>query len=39
MKAKDIMTERPQVVTPDDRVEKAAEIMREHDVRIRPDRE
>jgi CBS domain-containing protein len=36
MKAKDIMTERPQVVTPDDRVEKAAEIMREHDVGFVP---
>lgn len=36
MKARDIMTANPQVVTPDDSVARAAEIMRDRDVGVVP---
>jgi CBS domain-containing protein len=36
MKARDIMTPNPSVVTPDDLISRAAEIMRDHDVGLVP---
>ncbi len=36
MKARDIMTPNPSVVTPDDPISRAAEIMRDHDVGLVP---